>query len=136
MLPSPLSINPVSLWRRGFLLLIFLLSMLACILLKSLFSIALLAILLGFLVFYWRRKEAACQLLVQESGDVEVHDYHGRIDVMQVLPSSVVTEILMVLHLKSERQKLAIVLWPDTAPPEVLRQWRVWLRWTWRSPHE
>ncbi|MGL6041296.1 MAG: protein YgfX [Deefgea sp.] len=128
--------SPASSWRRGFLLLIFSFALLSCIWLKSLLSIALATILLFFLVFYWRRKEMISQLLVLESGELEVRDQQGQVEIMRVLPSSVVTEMLVVLHLKNERRKLAVVVWPDSAPSEVLRQWRVWLRWTWPSQQD
>ena len=136
MRPSLLNLNPASSWRRGFLLLFFSLAIFACIWLKALISIALIVILLAFFVFYLRRKEEISQLLVLESGELEVRDQQGQVEIMCVLPSSLVTEMLVVLHLKNERRKLSIVVWPDSAPTEVLRQWRVWLRWMWRSQQD
>ena len=62
-----------------------------------------------------------------------MHDHQGRVELMVLLPSSVVTDVLIVLHLKSQQKKLAVVLWPDSASSEVLRQWRVWLRWAWQN---
>ena len=134
MRPAQLLINPASTWRRGFLLLVFGMACIACILLKSLFGIPLLAILLLILLFYWRKQEPVASLRVQESGEVEVCFRQGVVEVMCLLPSSVVTGVLIVLHLQNEQRRLALVLWPDTAPAEVLRQWRVYLRWSWSDP--
>ena len=134
MLPAQLQINPASIWRRGFLLLVFSMAFIACILLKSLLGFALLAILCLILWFYWQKKELVISLGVQESGEVEVCFRQGQTELMRLLPSSVVTDVLIVLHLQNAQRRLALVLWPDSAPSEVLRQWRVYLRWGWSDP--
>lgn len=134
MRPAHILINPASLWRRGFLLLIFSLAISACILLKTIFSFALLAILLMCLFFYWRKQELVTQLQVQESGEIEVCFRAGPPEIMRLLPSSVVTGVLIVLHLHNQQRRLALVLWPDSASAEVLRQWRVYLRWNCFDP--
>lgn len=133
MLPPSLTINPASLWRRGFLLFVFSLAVFACIVMQALIGFALLPILAISFVMYWRSGERVCVLRMQDSGEVEVHDHQGRVELMVLLPSSVVTDVLIVLHLKSQQKKLAVVLWPDSASSEVLRQWRVWLRWAWQN---
>lgn len=134
MLPAQLQINPASKWRRGFLLLIFasaIVAILVCISTQALWAKAFGVILLLPLWFYWRSIEPIAVLVAQASGEVELLDRQGRIELMCVLPTSVVTALLVVLHLQGENRRCVLVLWPDSAPAETLRQWRVWLRWIW-----
>ncbi|MBM5570844.1 MULTISPECIES: protein YgfX [Deefgea] len=131
MRPATLLINPVPIWRRGFLLLVFSVAIAGCIALNGLLSIVLLAILVSSLVFYWRKREPVTLLQLHESGEIEVGRAQGQLELMRLLPSSVVTSVGMVLHLQGAERRIAVVLWPDSAPAEVLRQWRVYLRWIW-----
>lgn len=136
MVPVPLQINPVSKWRRGFLLLIFLLAeitCIACISMQALWVIGLLAILPIILIFYWRQPEPVQGLIAQASGEIELQNRQGERQFMQLLPSTVVTPLLIILHLKGTGRRQSVVLWPDSASAESLRQWRVWLRWIWPS---
>ncbi|BCL74979.1 hypothetical protein JHS3_07150 [Jeongeupia sp. HS-3] len=46
-----------------------------------------------------------------------------------IAPASRVGVWLIALQFVSERGRCALVLWPDSADSETLRQWRIWLRW-------
>ncbi|WP_027468143.1 protein YgfX [Deefgea rivuli] len=134
MLPPVLQINPASSWRRGFLLFIFssaIIAILVCIATQAIWIQLFGVILLIPLWFYWRSIEPIAVLVAQASGEVELLDLQGNVELMRLLPTSVVTSGLMVLHLQGENRRRVLVLWPDSAPAETLRQWRVWLRWVW-----
>lgn len=69
-------------------------------------------------------------LRVGESGGIELQFSQGQVATMQVLPSSVVTAHFIVLHLANAERRVNLVVWPDSAPAEVLRQWRIYLLWS------
>ncbi|WP_297573788.1 protein YgfX [uncultured Deefgea sp.] len=132
MLPIDLQINPASFWRRGFLLLIFLLAIAACLVLQADWALLLAVFLLGGFVFYWAHIETIVLVRACSAGDFQLFDAQGGELSAHLLPSSVVTPLLIVLHFEDEfKHKINLVLWPDSAPVESLRQWRVWLRWVW-----
>ncbi len=47
-----------------------------------------------------------------------------------ILPSSLITAWLIVLHLRTDTNRQYLLLWPDSADRDALRQWRAWLRWS------
>ena len=130
MLPPELNLNPDSMWRRGFLLLVFFAAAIACISLQAFIAVALLAILL---IFYWRDRTYCIRLKAEADGTVCVWTRKGECHSATVLPSSVVSEWLIVLHLLLAGRRCCVVLWPDSSPAESLRLWRGWLRWVWPS---
>ena len=132
MLPIDLQINPASFWRRGFLLLTFLLAIAACLVLQAGWSMVFALFLLGIFPFYWVHIETIVLIRVCSEGGFQLFDAQGGELSAHLLPSSVVTPLLIVLHFEDEfKHKINLVLWPDSAPAESLRQWRVWLRWVW-----
>ncbi|WP_051710827.1 protein YgfX [Andreprevotia chitinilytica] len=44
--------------------------------------------------------------------------------------STRVTSWITVLQLDAEKLRTTLLLWPDSAAADPLRQWRVWLRWS------
>ncbi|QZA79633.1 protein YgfX [Deefgea piscis] len=132
MLPIDLHINPVSFWRRGFLLLIFLLAIVACLVLQAAWALLLALFLFGIFPFYWTHTETIAIVRACSDGVFRLFDHQGGEISARLLPSSVVTQALIVLHFEDEdKHKINLVLWPDSAPAASLRQWRVWLRWVW-----
>lgn len=70
-------------------------------------------------------------MMVLADGRIRLMMAEGKEVDFVLLPSSRVLGVLMVLHLQGDGQRVNIVLWPDSAPAECLRQWRIWLRWQW-----
>ncbi|KAF0814217.1 hypothetical protein IGB42_01114 [Andreprevotia sp. IGB-42] len=82
----------------------------------------------------WRVRKAAAgpqRLDVLADGQLRVGWADGRSADAGLLPASRVTAWLTVLQLQLPQQRCVLVLWPDSAPADTLRQWRVWLRWHW-----
>lgn len=88
------------------------------------------AVLLGVLAHWLRRPvQQPVYLQALPDGQVEVTWQDGARWQMTFLPSSVITPWLIVLQLSGENGRVYLTLWPDSAKRDVLRQWRVWLRW-------
>lgn len=76
-----------------------------------------------------RRHGLPVSLHILHDGQVELTWPDGRQQTGVFRKSTVVTSRLIILHLADEGRRIFVVLWPDSADKEVLRQWRVWLRW-------
>ncbi|WP_348944556.1 protein YgfX [Chitinibacter sp. FCG-7] len=135
MLPAVLQINPASKWQRGFLCLTHALALLNAWWLAWPWALMLSALLLLSLRFYWLKAQVVNQIQCLPDGLLDVHTRAGQRYSMQLLASSVLTAHVLVLHLRGDGQKFQVVIWPDSAPAEVLRQWRVYLRWIWPNLH-
>lgn len=77
----------------------------------------------------WRLCHEGVSLQALADGRVALIGADGAQHEADLLPSSRVMGWLVVLHLRHPAGREQVVLWPDSAPAEVLRQWRVWLRW-------
>lgn len=93
--------------------------------------------LLGLIAgsLYWRLLRDPywfTQLQALADGRVLLTWASGEQDEATIVAGGLVTPWLIVLPLHCEQGKrLRLLLWPDSAPAEILRQWRVWLRWCW-----
>ncbi|WP_410497969.1 protein YgfX [Chitinibacter sp. S2-10] len=133
MLPAVLQINPVSQWQRGFLLFTHGAALLNAWWMSWPWASAMSALLLASLYWHWRKPEKIRQIQCLPEGLLSVTLLDGRAVEMTIRPTSVLTAHVLVLHLRGDGIKQNIVLWPDSADAEVLRQWRVYLRWIWPS---
>lgn len=88
-----------------------------------------LAAIAMYLVWNYRLQNQIVSLQALPEGRIAVFMASGEQIETDVLPSSRVISWLMVLHLRHDAGRYNLVLWPDSAPAEILRQWRVWLRW-------
>ncbi len=131
MLPAVLQLNPASRWQRGFLLLTHLVAALNSWWLDWRLALAMNLLIVGSLWWQWRKPAAVKLLQCLPDGVIEVETWVGQRHLMALLPTSVLTAHLVVLHLKGEGGRFNLVIWPDSADAEVIRQWRVYLRWIW-----
>ncbi|QLI80221.1 hypothetical protein HZU75_00955 [Chitinibacter fontanus] len=131
MLPAVLHINPVSKWQRGFLLLTHSLTLLNAWWMSWPWAVLVSGVVLASWWWHWHQLPAVLQVQCLASGQLEVCMRGGEKYSMRILPSSVLTAHVLVLHLQGDGKKLYLVLWPDSANAEILRQWRVYLRWIW-----
>jgi toxin CptA len=131
MQPAVLQINPASRWQRGFLLLTHLVAALNAWWLDWRLAVVMNLLILVSVLWQWRQRPAVKQLQCLPDGGIEVETFAGMRYQVAVLPSSVLTAHVVVLHLKGDGKRLNLVIWPDSADAEVIRQWRVYLRWIW-----
>jgi hypothetical protein len=78
-----------------------------------------------------RRTVLPLRLSALPDGQIRLDWPDGRSEDAMLQPSTRVTGWLTVLHLHVDGRRLAVPLWPDSGDAELLRQWRVWLRWHW-----
>lgn len=76
-----------------------------------------------------RARQQVVSLQVLPEGKIAVFMLNGKRLDAELLPSSRITSWLMVLHLRHDEGRIDLLVLPDSAPAEALRQWRVWLRW-------
>ena len=77
-----------------------------------------------------RGRRAARALELSEQGPPRWQDGSGRWHDAEILPSSYVSDWLIVINLRGNgRRGRSLVLLPDGAAAEELRRLRVWLRW-------
>lgn len=80
-----------------------------------------------------RGPRAVSGLVLGANGDVRWQDAAGAWSDAKIIPGSYVSQWLIVVNLAaltpSGRRGRSLVLLPDCAAPEELRQLRVWLRW-------
>ena len=77
-----------------------------------------------------RGKRSVCALELAADGSARWQDGSGQWHDAHILPSSYVSGWLVVMNLGAgSRSVRPLVLLPDCAPAEELRQLRVWLRW-------
>ncbi|MEN9657609.1 MAG: hypothetical protein RL571_1074 [Pseudomonadota bacterium] len=129
MSPAPLVLSP-SRWEKRWLYLSHGCAALACLFSPWLWAIT---FVVAFSLFRSLRRPrlvvANLQALID--GAIRLTLADGQSLDAQLLPSSRVLGGLMVLHLQCNAQRIHLLLWPDSAGAESLRQWRVWLRWQW-----
>ncbi|WP_273432697.1 hypothetical protein [Chitinibacter tainanensis] len=136
MLPLPLQINPVSRWERGFLCLQFGLALLAVgLLVPQHWAFALLGLpVLGAWRRYWRRPwqaDVVVEVRALADGLFEITYRDGR-QVVRALQQhwSAGGVLLLVWQPEKPWQRTAtLIIWPDSAAPMALREWRIYLRW-------
>lgn len=90
------------------------------------------AAIMGLLVhFFWLRRAAAGpnEMRALPDGRLELRWPDGQSRSVDILPSSLITPAVMVLHLHLDSGRTHLVLWPDSAERDVLRMWRIWLCW-------
>ncbi|WP_373975050.1 hypothetical protein NT239_15645 [Chitinibacter sp. SCUT-21] len=131
MLPAILKLNPVSRWQRGFLLSMHLLAGVNAWWMSWPMALALDGVLVLSLFWQWRRENLVSSIQCLPDGVMQVQLSEGTSHLMELQPSSVLTAQVLVLHLKGENKRINFVVWPDSADAEVLRQWRIYLRWMW-----
>jgi toxin CptA len=98
---------------------------------------ALTAALVASLAFHLRRdallraRDAVVELAVGDAGRCELGTRGGEVLEGRVLGSSVVSPLLIVVNvgLDAGRAHKSVVVMPDSAPAEDLRELRVWLRY-------
>ncbi|WP_028455119.1 hypothetical protein [Chitinilyticum litopenaei] len=119
-------------WERGVWLASHALALLGCSVLPVWLAItASLGLLLhGWLCRPWR---TGWRALAMTPDGVLVHAAGTAARTLSIQPDSRVLAGLIVLSLRDQRGSLRLVLWPDSAAPDLLRQWRVWLLWEWRA---
>ena len=83
----------------------------------------------AYFFWQWRNPAIGGYLQAQPDGQV-ILNINGCHYQAEILPSSVITAWVMVLHLRLEKGKTSLVVGPDSAADDALRQWRTWLRWT------
>lgn len=129
MTPPELRIIPSRLARHGSLVL-HLLAASTTLLLPLIWSLPALLFVLAH--FIWNRRQPAlpCYLQILPDGRVSLIRGDMPTQLAEILPSSLITSWLMVLHLRTEAGRIYLPLWPDSAKRDALRQWRVWLRWS------
>lgn len=127
MIPAPLMLAS-SRWEKRWLYFSHAFAALACTFSPWLWGISL---LVAFSLYRHLHPPVVSALLALPDGLVRLTLSDGKEADAELLPSSRVLGSLMVLHFVSEGRQINLVLWPDSAPAEVLRQWRVWLRWQW-----
>ncbi|GHD58594.1 hypothetical protein GCM10007350_08700 [Jeongeupia chitinilytica] len=76
-----------------------------------------------------RRRVQPAAIAACDDGTLVLHWQDGRISPATLGPASRVGIWLVSLQFIGGRGRIALVLWPDSADIEALRQWRVWLRW-------
>ncbi|WP_432720075.1 hypothetical protein R0381_003455 [Jeongeupia wiesaeckerbachi] len=76
-----------------------------------------------------RRRRQPIGLAACDDGSLSLHWPDGSSSAATLAPSSRVGVWLIALQLSGERGTTSLVLWPDSADAESLRQWRIWLRW-------
>lgn len=129
MNPTDLLLQP-SRWSRFWLASLHLAAILAAFCLPFFWCLSACLAIALHLVWQWRQLAQALSLHALPDGRVELARPDGRRQVLALRESSVVTAWWIVLHLADESgRESSLVLWPDCADREILRQWRVWLRW-------
>ena len=128
MIPAPILLTP-SCRARYCLLGLHLTAVGVVALLPRPWSLGALAVIALHLLWALRPRLQVASLQALPEGKVAIFMANGERLEAELLPSSRITAWLMVLHLRHGTGRQDLVLWPDSAPQEVLRQWRVWLRW-------
>ncbi|MBM3115478.1 protein YgfX [Jeongeupia naejangsanensis] len=77
-----------------------------------------------------RRRRHPVGLAACDDGSVSLYWPDGSSSAATLAASSRVGVWLIALGLKDGQGTTFLVLWPDSADAESLRQWRIWLRWT------
>jgi hypothetical protein len=129
MSPAPLVLLP-SRWERRWLYLSHCGAAFACLFSPWLWAITL---VVAFSLFRSLRRPRLVVVSLQAltGGEIRLTLADGQSQDGQLLPSSRVLGAVMILHLQCDAQRIHLLLWPDSAKAESLRQWRVWLRWQW-----
>lgn len=79
---------------------------------------------------FWRRPGAPALRCLRVTPDgIALCDEQGNSRIMQLNPATKVTAMLTVLVLHDAGGQQRVVLWADSASPDALRQWRIWLLW-------
>ncbi|TJZ73295.1 protein YgfX [Chitiniphilus eburneus] len=76
----------------------------------------------------WRGLHGHGQLRAPGDGTLWL-EHGGGEALIQPLPGTLVTTLLIVLRYRQAGGARSLVLWPDSAPAEPLRHLRIWLRW-------
>lgn len=129
MTPPELRIIPSHMARHGSLVL-HLLAASTALLLPLIWSIPALLFVLAHFIWDRRRPALPCDLQILPDGRVSLIRCNMPTQSADILPSSLITSWLMVLHLRTDAGRIHLSLWPDSAERDALRQWRVWLRWS------
>ncbi|AZN36065.1 protein YgfX [Iodobacter ciconiae] len=129
MNPAPLVLTS-SVWELRCLYLSHAVAALACVFSPSLWAITLVVAFSLYRSLY-RKPPAPRSVMALPDGQLRLAMGDGKEVDAALLPSSRVLGSLIILHLVGEGRRINLVLWPDSAPAECLRQWRVWLRWQW-----
>ncbi|SFN33841.1 hypothetical protein SAMN05660284_01247 [Formivibrio citricus] len=129
MIPAPLLLSPSRFARYGLIGLHLAAAGVACLLPMPWRAAALAAVILHGLWHCLRSTPEVISLQALPEGRVAVFMASGERLEAECLPSSRIVSKLIVLHLRHAAGRQDVLLWPDCAPAEILRQWRVWLRW-------
>jgi len=70
-----------------------------------------------------------CELAWQEDGLLAWRKADGSAGRGQVLATSLVTPHLWLLNIRSQEGLICLPVWFDSADPQALRRWRIYLRW-------
>ncbi|MFC7421464.1 protein YgfX [Iodobacter arcticus] len=129
MIPAPLVLAP-SLWERRWLYLSHACAAFACLFSPWLWAITLVVAFSLYRSLYLKPSASSCVMALAD-GSIRLTYADGKEVDAVLLPSSRVMGGLIVLHLIGDARPIDLVIWPDSAPAESLRQWRVWLLWQW-----
>lgn len=132
MLPPPLQIKSSGIAKQGVVVL-FLAALLTAFCLPFWWCITALCLLSVQAYLLSRPRGSLDAMQILPDGKVQLSWKGGVMQQAEILPSSVLTAFVMALHLRVDGKRLAIVLWPDSADRQLLRQWRVWLLWEFTS---
>lgn len=129
MSPAPLVLIP-SLWERRWLYFSHAAAALACVSSPWLWAITL-VVAFSFYRSIYHRPPMPYSVMALPDGLIRLTLVDGKELDAALQPSSRVLGGLIVLHLLVDTQRINLLLWPDSAPSDSLRQWRVWLLWQW-----
>ncbi len=133
MSPAPLVLVPSS-WERRWLYLSHACAALACAFSPWLWAITLVVAFSLYRSIY-HQPPMPYGVVALPDGSIRLILADGRELNADLQPSSRVLGGLIILHLLADTQRTNLLLWPDSAPSEILRQWRVWLLWQWPVLH-
>ncbi|MDR3410607.1 MAG: hypothetical protein P4L87_06640 [Formivibrio sp.] len=129
MNPPELHIIPSRLAWRG-LLVLHLAAVVVALMLPLLWCAVALFLVSAHFVWLRRSPTASSFLQVLPDGRVSLAGIGSNPQQAEILPSSLITAWLIILHLRTDTGRLYLLLWPDSAEEDSLRRWRVWLRWS------
>ncbi|AOX99044.1 protein YgfX [Jeongeupia sp. USM3] len=87
------------------------------------------AVWLAIAAWFERRRVAPAGIAARDDGTVVLEWPDGLTTPARILPSSRVGLWLVALRLDGAHGRSSLLLWPDSADAETLRQWRIWLCW-------
>jgi toxin CptA len=130
MSPAPLVLIP-SLWERRWLYFSHAAAALACVFFSPWLWAITLVVAFSLYRSIYHSPPMPYSVMALPDGSIRLILADGKELDAGLQSSSRVLGGLIILHLLADTQRINLLLWPDSAPSESLRQWRVWLLWQW-----